>query len=123
MDVAAGEYGWELRDFVALFDAVDVVQADATRCQGFTGFRKVAALCEAHNRPLSAHTAPALHLHIGCASAPLVHLEWFHDHVRIESIFFDGAPVPVEGRLAPDLSRPGLGLQLRGADLGRWALP
>jgi L-alanine-DL-glutamate epimerase-like enolase superfamily enzyme len=123
MDVAAGEYGWDLPFFARLVGLVDVVQADATRCLGITGFRKVAALCEAARLPLSAHTAPAVHLHVGCAVAPLVHVEWFHDHARIEAMFFDGVRTPTRGTLAPDLSRPGLGLTLRRPDIARWAVP
>ncbi|HEU4672446.1 MAG TPA: enolase C-terminal domain-like protein [Candidatus Limnocylindrales bacterium] len=118
MAIAAGEYGWDQFDFRALLEAgaVDVLQADATRCLGTTGFLMAAALCEAHDVPLSAHCAPALHLPLTCAARPAVHLEWFHDHVRIEHLIFDGAPDPHDGLLAPDLSRPGLGLELRRSD-------
>ena len=123
MDIAAGEYGYDLPYFRRMLDsgAVDVLQADATRCAGITGFMQVAALCEAHCLPLSAHTAPALHMHACCAATPLRHLEYFHDHVRIEAMLFDGVPQPVKGELRPDLSRPGIGLQLKRADAERFA--
>lgn len=122
IDITAGEYGYDLFDFRRLLEsgAVDVLQADATRCGGVTGFIKAAALCEAHTIPLSSHTAPALHLHLGCALGQVRHLEYFHDHVRIERMLFDGAQEPRRGLLAPDLSRPGLGLELRHADAKRW---
>ncbi len=94
---------------------MDVLQADATRCLGVTGFQSAAALCEAFNVPLSAHCAPSLHVPLTCAARPAIHLEWFHDHVRIERELFDGAPQPVAGRLEPDRSRPGLGIELREA--------
>jgi L-alanine-DL-glutamate epimerase-like enolase superfamily enzyme len=123
MDIAAGEYGYDLPYFRRMLDAgaIDVLQADATRCAGVTGFMRVAALCEAHCMPLSAHTAPALHSHLCCAATPLRHLEYFHDHVRIEGMLFDGVAQPVNGELRPDLSRPGLGLELKLADAQRWA--
>lgn len=123
MEIAAGEYGYELTYFRRMLErgAVDVLQADATRCGGFTGFLQVAALCQAHMIPLSAHTAPALHLHAGCAAAPLRHIEYFHDHVRIERMFFDGVPDPVNGSLQPDLSRSGMGMELKQADAKRFA--
>jgi L-alanine-DL-glutamate epimerase-like enolase superfamily enzyme len=123
MDIAAGEYGYDLVYFRRMIEAgaVDVLQADATRCAGITGFLQVAALCQAHNIPLSAHTAPALHMHVCCAALPLIHLEYFHDHVRIERMFFDGVPWPVAGALHPDLSRPGNGLELKRADALRFA--
>ena len=92
MDIAAGEYGYNLDDFHRLLrPVVDVLQADVTRCGGITGFMQVAALCEAHHIDLSGHCAPAVHLHVACAAPRLRHLEWFHDHVRIEHMLFDGA--------------------------------
>jgi L-alanine-DL-glutamate epimerase-like enolase superfamily enzyme len=123
MEVAAGEYGYDIDYFRRMLEAgaVDVQQADATRCGGVTGFLHAATLCDAFHTDLSAHCAPALHLHLGCAAPRLRHLEWFHDHVRIERLFFDGAPVPGNGVIAPDMSRAGLGLTLRQADASRFA--
>ena len=123
MEIAAGEYGFDIFYFRRMLaaGAIDVQQADITRCGGVTGFLQVAALCQAHNLPLSGHTAPALHTHVACAVAPLRHLEYFHDHVRIERMFFDGFPQLVKGELRPDLSRPGLGLELKRADVERYA--
>lgn len=118
MDIAAGEYGYDLYYFRRMLEAgaVDVLQADATRCGGITGFLRVAALCQAYGLPLSAHTAPALHVHPCCSLAPVCHVEYFHDHVRIEHLLFDGAPTPLDGTLYPDLSRPGMGLEFKRLD-------
>lgn len=123
MDIAAGEYGYDLPYFRRMLeaDAVDVLQADATRCAGITGFLRTGALCEAYCMPLSAHTAPALHLAPCCSVPRLRHLEYFHDHVRIEQMFFEGAVSPVKGALYPDLSRPGLGLEFKRKDAERYA--
>jgi L-alanine-DL-glutamate epimerase-like enolase superfamily enzyme len=81
---------------------------------------QVAALCEAHHVDLSGHCAPAVHLHAACAAPRLRHLEWFHYHVRIEHMLFDGASIPRGGRLAPDLSRPGFGLEFKARDAERY---
>jgi len=118
MAMAAGEYGWDAFAFRTLLEAgaVDVLQADATRCLGVTGFLQAAALAAAHNVPLSTHCAPALHVPLACATQPTVHLEYFHDHARIEPLLFDGVPEPRAGLLAADRSRPGLGLDLRRRD-------
>lgn len=123
MEIAAGEYGYEPGYFRRMLaaGAVDVLQADATRCGGITVFLQIAALCEAFHLDLSAHTAPALHTHVCCAAVPLRHLEYFHDHVRIEQMFFDGISPPMNGRLMPDLSRPGMGIELKHADAQRFA--
>ncbi len=124
MNIAVGEYAFTIDDFKRMLDAgaVDVLQADATRCGGFTGFLQASALCEAHHLPLSSHCAPALHLHVGCAARPFIHAEYFHDHVRIENMFFEGVPQPENGALAPDLSRSGIGLDLKRADAERYRI-
>lgn len=124
MDVAVGEYGYSTVYFQRMLDAgaVDVLQADATRCGGFTGFLQAGALCFARSLPLSAHTAPLLHAHVGCAVPSLKHVEYFHDHSRIEKILFDGALDPQRGVLGPDLSRSGLGIELRRGDAARYAV-
>jgi len=123
IDIAAGEYGYDIFYFerMLLAGAVDVQQADITRCGGVTALLQVAALCQAHNIPLSGHTAPALHTHLACAVTPFRNLEYFHDHVRIEQMFFDGLPQLVEGELRPDLSRSGMGLELKKADTKKFA--
>lgn len=123
IEVAAGEYGYDPAYFDRMLGAgaVDVLQADATRCCGITGFLAVGALCDARHTDLSAHTASALHLHVCCAVPRLCHIEWFHDHVRIEAMLFDGAPRPDHGTIRPDLSRPGLGLSFRRANAERYA--
>ncbi len=123
MEIAAGEYGYRIVDFQRILScgAVDVLQADITRCGGFTAFLQVAALAKAYNLPLSSHTAPALHVHAACAAIPFSEMEYFHDHVRIERMFFDGLPQISGGKLRPDLSRPGNGLVLRRADAERFA--
>jgi L-alanine-DL-glutamate epimerase-like enolase superfamily enzyme len=123
IEIAAGEYAYTI-DYVRRMleaHAVDVQQADVTRCGGVTAFLQIAALCEAFHVDLSGHCAPALHLHVACAAPRLRHLEWFHDHVRIEHMLFDGAPVPKNGMIQPDLSQPGNGLAFREQDAARYA--
>jgi len=122
MDIAAGEYGYDLFYFRRMLEAgaVDVLQADATRCAGITEFLRAGALCAAWNIPLSAHTAPSIHAHPCCALDPAVHVEYFHDHARIERMLFDGALAPRDGQLFPDRSRPGLGIEFKRADAERW---
>jgi L-alanine-DL-glutamate epimerase-like enolase superfamily enzyme len=118
MDVAAGEYGYTPWYFRRMLEAgaVDVLQADATRCGGPTGFLRAAALCDAFHVPLSAHCAPQLHAHLCCAASRALHVEWFHDHARIERMLFEGALEPERGVLRPDLSRPGLGVEVRWSE-------
>ena len=107
--VAAGEYAWDLPDVeeLAATGAVDVVQADVTRCGGITNMLRVDGVCKAHALPLSAHCAPAITAHVGCAMETLTHLEYFYDPVRIENMLFDGTLSPKDGELTPDASRPG----------------
>ena len=124
MAIAAGEYGYDPWYFRRMLDAgaVDVLQADATRCGGISGFLEAAAICDAYQIPLSAHTAPHLHAYLCCAVPRACHVEYFHDHARIEPLFFDGALQPSGGFLLPDRSRPGLGIDLRRQDIERFAV-
>ncbi|MBW3563284.1 MAG: mandelate racemase [Acidobacteria bacterium] len=124
MAIAAGEYGYDPWYFAAMLDAssVDILQADATRCLGISGFMKASALCEARHVPLSAHCAPSIHLHAAAASSPLVHVEYFHDHVRIESMLLDGFVAAQDGLLHPPLDRPGHGVALKSADADQWRI-
>lgn len=124
IDITAGEYGYDLFYFRRMLDAqaVDVLQANATRCGGISGFLKVGPLCEARPISLSAHCAPSLHVHPCCALPSVRHLEYFHDHVRIEHMLFDGVLTPINGELRPDLSRPGMGLELKRQDAKRYEI-
>jgi L-alanine-DL-glutamate epimerase-like enolase superfamily enzyme len=125
MRVAAGEYGytpWYFSDMLRE-RAVDVLQADATRCGGVTGFMTAASIAEGCHVPLSAHTAPSLHARIGAACRNLINIEYFHDHARIEAMLFDGAAKPDKGLLVADSSSPGLGLVFKEKDASRYQHP
>ena len=124
MEISSGEYGYGLYSFARMLAAqtVDVLQADATRCGGFSGLLAVDGLCQSTMTPLSTHCAPHLHLHAALACRQLRHIEYFFDHVRIERMLFDGAVSPQDGELRPDATRPGIGLELRRRDADRYAL-
>lgn len=124
MEIASGEYGYGLTNFSAMLDArtVDVLQADATRCGGFSGLLAVDGLCQTKLVPLSTHCAPYLQLHAAMACKMLRHMEYFYDHVRIERMFFDGTPDAKDGRLTPDPSRSGIGLEFKARDAAQYAL-
>jgi L-alanine-DL-glutamate epimerase-like enolase superfamily enzyme len=124
MDIAAGEYG-DTPDYfrrMLAAGAVDCLQADATRCGGYTGFLKVAAQCDAFQMPLSAHCAPQLHSHVGCAVQCLRHVEYFHDHTRIDQLLFEGLLYQKAGTLSPDRTQTGHGMRLKEADAARYRI-
>jgi L-alanine-DL-glutamate epimerase-like enolase superfamily enzyme len=124
IEIAAGEYAFVLADFRNLLaaEAVDCLQADVTRCGGITGLLRMDAVCRTRSLPFSAHCAPAISVHACAAMESCVHIEYFHDHTRIESMLFDGVVEPEYGALQPDSSRPGLGLELRESDAKEYAL-
>ena len=97
-------------------EAVDCLQVDVTRCGGFTVWLRAAAVAA---RQLSRFpgTAPPTCTPTFAAAIPnLRHLEYFHDHHRIEQMLFDGALPPDGGALRPDQHRPGLGLEFKYVD-------
>jgi L-alanine-DL-glutamate epimerase-like enolase superfamily enzyme len=113
MAVAAGEYEWDLAGLGELAPNVDIVQADVTRIGGITAMLRADGVCRALQRPFSAHCAPAVSAHVCCAIESLAHLEYFHDHVRLERMLFEGTLDPDDGALHPDPTRPGHGLALK----------
>jgi len=123
LEIAAGEYGYVLADFRNLLEAgaVDCLQADVTRCGGITGLLQVAGLAAGAGIDLSGHCAPAVSVSALCAVERLRHLEWFHDHVRVEALLFDGVPELAGGKARPDLGRPGHGLELKRRDAEEYA--
>jgi len=123
MRVAAGEYGYTPWYFSAMLQAraVDVLQADATRCGGITGFLAASAIAGGFHTPFSAHTAPTIHAHAGAACSNLINIEFFHDHARIEAMLFEGAAEPKDGLLIPRSECPGLGLIFKERDAERYA--
>ncbi|MFC3577042.1 enolase C-terminal domain-like protein [Streptomyces yaanensis] len=123
MDVTAGEYGYTLAYFAHLLDAgaVDCLQADVTRCGGITVWLRAAALAEGHGLDISGHCAPHAHVHAASAVPNLRHLEWFHDHVRVERVLFDGVLDPAGGAVTPGPDgSPGLGLTLNAGRAERY---
>jgi L-alanine-DL-glutamate epimerase-like enolase superfamily enzyme len=122
--IAAGEYGTGPRYFRRMLEsqAADCIMPDVTRCGGISGYLEIAALARAFDTPVSSHCAPSLSVHAGCAVPGQIHLEYFHDHARIEQRFFEGAPRPKDGFLEPDLGRHGLGLEFKYQDAARHAV-
>jgi len=122
MRIAAGEYGYDSFYFRRMLEAnaVDVLQADATRCAGVTGFLAAGNLSASFATPFSAHTAPSLHAHAACALPSAINVEYFFDHYRIEQMFFDGALVPSNGMLHPESTRAGFGLECKWPDMEKY---
>ncbi|HEY6835956.1 MAG TPA: enolase C-terminal domain-like protein [Gaiellaceae bacterium] len=121
LEIAAGEYGYVLADFRNLLGCIDCMQADVTRCGGITGLLQVSGLAAGHALEISGHCAPQLSAHALCGVPNLRHLEYFHDHARIEPLLFDGVLEPKDGELRPDRSRLGHGLELKRAEAERYS--
>lgn len=118
LEVTAGEYGYHLEYFSAMLAAgsVDVLQADIGRCAGVTEWLRVAATTAAYKVPFSAHCGPSIHVHAATVPPNLRHIEYFHDHVRVDHLLFDGVLEPEGGALRPADDRAGIGLSLKEAD-------
>lgn len=119
VDVAAGEYGFDLTYFrrMCAAQAVDCLQVDLSRCGGITEWLRAAAVAAAHGLEVSAHCAPHLHAAAAAAIPNLRHVEWFHDHVRIEGMAFEGASTTAPGGWMPLPEGPGHGLTWRATHM------
>ena len=117
VDVTAGEYGYDETYFARMISAgaVDCLQIDATRCGGYTAWLRAAAVAGAQGLEVSAHCAPNLHAHVGLSVPHIRHIEYFHDHHRIETMLFDGALDPQGGSLRPHRDVAGHGMALKKA--------
>jgi L-alanine-DL-glutamate epimerase-like enolase superfamily enzyme len=122
MNLAVGEYIYDFSDLAFRLgnEAEDFIQLDATRCKGMSGFIRGAAACEIAYLPVSSHCAPSIHIALACSIPNFKHLEYFYDHSRIENLLFEGVIQPKNGKLAPDLSRPGIGLEFKRADAEKY---
>lgn len=120
IDVAAGEYAYDVFGFARLIPVVDALQADASRCAGITEWLRAAALAASHGLAVSAHTAQSLHVHPACAVTNLLHVEYFADHDGADRLLFDGVPEARQGMLGPDAGAPGHGMSLRRTDAERY---
>lgn len=113
-DVAAGEYVSESTEAERLCRVVDCLQLDVTRCGGYTGFLRGAAIAHAAQLDVSAHCAPSLHAFVAAAVPNLRHVEWFADHARLEPVLFDGIPAIRDGSLWPNIRETGHGMTIAG---------
>ena len=118
MDVTAGEYGYDLAYFhrMCAAGAVDCLQVDVTRCGGITELLRTAAVAASQGFDVSGHCAPHLHVAALAAIPNLRHLEWFHDHVRIETMLFDGTLDHLGAPCARRTTVPATGSRLARAE-------
>lgn len=119
---SCGEHSYTKWDFAELIKkrATDILQPDLNRVGGLTEGRKIAALAEAAGLPLVPHSNEAHNLALVFSQSPHVcpAVEYFPD-VEPDTgneLFwklFAGNTTAKDGRLAPDLTLPGLGVSLR----------
>jgi RNA polymerase sigma-B factor len=116
--VAAGEYSWSLADSARLIaaDAWTAYSSTSPRCGGITGSSP-----RRPSPPAPAWTSLALCAEPArarwCAVPNLRHIRYFHDHQRIERMFFDGVMDLAAVMLRPD---PGPSRAGDGAAHGGW---
>lgn len=114
VNLVAGEYCYQITDVLRLIEskAVDIIQVDATRCEGVTGAMRASQLAHAYNLPVSTHCAPLLHGNIGLSLENLYISEHFYDHTRIEEKYFTHKGSYIDGAYWPSSDQIGFGWDL-----------
>ncbi len=119
MPVAAGEYAYGLAGFRQLLDAgaADIVMIDPFRAGGISTWLKIAALAEAHGKPVVSHLAPEIQMHLIAAipnGLTVEYMPWSH-------AMFKEVPWPRNGCLELG-DVPGLGLEIDRQAVDRYKL-
>lgn len=126
--IAAGEQEytrWQFRDLI-LRAQVDILQPDVIKCGGITEFKKIAALAQAFNKPVTVHnTQPtvgtAAHLHLWVSTPNCVYPQEYNiePHPLRDEWPIWQEPILVEGGHMRVPTGPGLGVELDEAVVGR----
>jgi L-alanine-DL-glutamate epimerase-like enolase superfamily enzyme len=127
--IAGGEHAFTQYEFRDLLEmrALDYIQFDTNRVGGITQARKIAALAESFAVPVVPHAGQMHNYHIVMASLNSPMAEFFPP-VDVEvgnELFwyiFDGEPSPTNGAINLSDDVPGLGLAIREAALGKFAV-
>jgi L-talarate/galactarate dehydratase len=117
--IAVGETLYSRDEFRRYLDAraAGVLMPDVTRLGGLTATLKVAALAEAHHKPLSPHLLPEVAVHLACGLPNVVAVEW------MPWLFaaFAQPPQIVDGKIVPP-PRPGLGLEMHPEAVAKYGV-
>jgi L-alanine-DL-glutamate epimerase-like enolase superfamily enzyme len=128
--IAAGEQEytrWQFRDLI-LHNKVDILQPDVVKCGGITEWKKIAAVCQAFNKPITVHnTQPTVgtvaHLHLWASTPNCVYPQEYNIEphpLRDDSPILTEPLTVVDGRLTPP-EGPGLGISLDEGMLAKLA--
>jgi L-alanine-DL-glutamate epimerase-like enolase superfamily enzyme len=125
--IAGGEHEFTIFGFRELLEnnALDVIQFDTNRVGGISQARKITALAESFQIPVTPHAGQMHNYHVVMASLNSPIAEFF-PKVDVEvgnELFwyiFDGEPTPKNGVINLDDSLPGLGLTVNEESLKRF---
>ena len=126
--IAAGEQEyqrWQFRDLITI-GRVDILQPDVIKCGGITEFKKIAALAQTYDKPITVHnTQPTIgtlaHLHLWLSTPSCIYPQEYNIEphpLRDETPIWKEPVLVKNGRMqAPD--RPGVGVELDDAVVER----
>jgi L-alanine-DL-glutamate epimerase-like enolase superfamily enzyme len=108
--VCSGEQRYGLQEFRPLIEGhgADIVMVDVRMAGGVAAFRKIAAVCEMWNRPVTSHMMTAIDIHVMAAVNKIAPVEWVP---WTDAIFTE--PMRVVGGQLQLPSGPGLGVTLQ----------
>lgn len=125
--LTCGEHEYTRWGFKLLLDkqCVDILQPDVTWCGGITEARRIVALASAYDIPIIPHGSSIYSYHLQYAFPNLPMSEFIflsHDGASQTPYFgqlFEDEPLPVDGSVYLDPTKPGFGVTLNKANLRR----
>lgn len=118
--IAAGEQEytrWQFRDLI-VHDHIDILQPDVIKCGGFTEFKKIAAIAQAFNKPITVHnTDPtigtAAHVHLWVSTPNCIYPQEYNiePHRLVQLPILENPPEVKAGHISVP-EGPGLGVSV-----------
>jgi L-alanine-DL-glutamate epimerase-like enolase superfamily enzyme len=110
------EYHYKAFHSILVNEATDIIQPEIQWCGGLTAVRRIAAMAKPYDIPVVPHCAGVYNYHFVMSNTNSPYAEYLSvgDGTEVRPIFaaLEGEPVPVNGKVRLDPTKPGFGVEL-----------